>query len=167
MEDKIAGLDAGADAYIVKPFEPQLLMAQMRSLLENRNRNQQAVNLSTETSTINMGALVGKDKILMDKIYEVMESSLSDADLNVTQISAMLGISRTKFYYKIKALTGRTPNEFFKTYKLNRSVEFIREGKYKMSVIADMVGFSSPSHFANSFKKQFGVLPSKYFDHKR
>ena len=167
MEDKIAGLDAGADAYIVKPFEPQLLMAQMRSLLESRNRNQQAVNLSTETSTINMGALVGKDKILMDKIYEVMESSLSDADLNVTQISAMLGISRTKFYYKIKALTGKTPNEFFKTYKLNRSVEFIREGKYKMSVIADMVGFSSPSHFANSFKKQFGVLPSKYFDHKR
>ncbi len=167
MEDKIAGLDAGADAYIVKPFEPLLLMAQMRSLLESRNRNQQAVNLSTETSTINIGTLVGKDKILMDKIFEVMESSLSDADLNVTQISAMLGISRTKFYYKIKALTGKTPNEFFKTYKLNRSVEFIREGKYKMSVIADMVGFSSPSHFANSFKKQFGVLPSKYFDHKR
>lgn len=167
MDDKIRGLDAGADAYIVKPFEPQLLMAQMRSLLENRNRNQQVVNLATETRTMNSNVLVGKDKILMDKIYEVMESSLSDADLNVTQISAMLGISRTKFYYKIKALTGKTPNEFFKTYKLNRSVEFIREGKYKMSVIADMVGFSSPSHFASSFKKQFGVLPSKYFEHKR
>lgn len=167
MEDKIAGLDAGADAYIVKPFEPQLLMAQIRSLLESRNRSQQMVGLATEPGTMNLGTLVGKDKILMDKIYEVMESSLSDADLNVTQISAMLGISRTKFYYKIKALTGKTPNEFFKTYKLNRSVEFIREGKYKMSVIADMVGFSSPSHFANSFKKQFGVLPSKYFDRKR
>ncbi len=164
MNDKIKGLDSGADAYIIKPFEPALLQAQIRSLLESRNRNRQLLNQATEPIKVAGEALIGKDKRLMDKLYEVMENSLSDADLNVTQISAMLGISRTKFYYKIKALTGKTPNEFFKTYKLNRSVELIREGKYKMAVIADMVGFSSPSHFAASFKKQFGVLPSKYFE---
>ena len=73
-------------------------------------------------------------------------------------------ISRTKFFYKVKGLTGMTPTEFFRVYRLNRSVELIKADKYKISSIAEMCGFSSPSHFAVSFKKQFGMLPSEYLN---
>ena len=95
-----------------------------------------------------------------------MEKDLSNPELNIKYISEELCISRTKLYYKLKSLTGKTPGEFFKIYKLNRSVELIKEGKYKISAIADMVGFSSPSHFASSFKKHFGLLPSQYSEHR-
>lgn len=91
-----------------------------------------------------------------------MESELSNSELNITQLTEALKISRTKFYYKVKGLTGENPNVFFKTYKLNRAVELILDGKHNTSEIADMTGFSTLSHFSASFKKQFGVSPSKY-----
>ena len=74
----------------------------------------------------------------------------------------MMKISRTKFYYKVKGLTGETPGVFFKTYKLNRAAQLILEGHHTMSEIADMTGFTSLSHFSRSFKKQFGMSPSEY-----
>ena len=77
-------------------------------------------------------------------------------------MTELLKISRTKFYYKVKGLTGENPSVFFKTYKLNRAAELITEGKHTVSEIADMTGFSTLSHFSKSFKKQFGVSPSEY-----
>ena len=100
----------------------------------------------------------------MNELYSLMEAELANPEINIIKISEQLNISRTKLYYKIKALTGKTPNDFFRLYKLNRSVDLLKENKYKIAIIADMVGFSSPSHYTSSFKKHFGVLPSKYFD---
>ena len=73
-----------------------------------------------------------------------------------------LQISRTKFYNKVKGLTGENPNVFFKTYKLNRAAELLSEGIYNISEVADMTGFATLSHFSASFKKQFRESPSKY-----
>jgi AraC-like DNA-binding protein len=98
----------------------------------------------------------------MDKLYAIMKESLRNGELDIDSVAEKLGVSRSKFYYKVKALTGQTPNEFFTTYKLNYGAELLKKGKYKISAIADMLGFSSPSHFAAQFKKQFGVLPSQY-----
>ena len=91
-----------------------------------------------------------------------MEKELSNSELNITAMTEVMKISRTKFYYKVKGLTGENPNVFFKKYKLNRATELIRCGKYNISEIADMTGFSTPSHFSQSFKKQFGVSPSEF-----
>ena len=71
-------------------------------------------------------------------------------------------MSRSKFFYKIKGLTGESPNAFFKIFKLNRAAEMIRNGDEKLTYIAELTGFCGPSHFASSFKNQFGVLPSEY-----
>ena len=98
----------------------------------------------------------------MDKLFAQMEASLSEEGLDIDTVADSLGIGRTKFYAKVKALTGQTPNGFFNVYKLNRAAELIREGKYKISAIANMVGFNSASHFSTVFKKQFGVLHSQY-----
>ena len=91
-----------------------------------------------------------------------MEKELSNSELNINRMTEVLKISRTKFYYKVKGLTGENPNVFFKTYKLNRAAELLLEGKLNISEIADMTGFSTPSHFSVSFKKQFGVSPRDY-----
>lgn len=98
----------------------------------------------------------------MNELYSLLDSELDNADIDIVEMSAKMRISRTKFYYKIKGLTGEPPSVFFKRYKLNIAAKKLLEGKYNMSEIADMTGFSSLSHFSTSFKHQFGVPPSAY-----
>ena len=93
---------------------------------------------------------------------ELMEKEISNSELDVTGMTERLHMSRTKFYYKVKGLTGENPSVFFKRYKLNRAAQLLKERKYNISEIADMTGFSTLSHFSTSFKKQFGVTPSEY-----
>lgn len=163
-EDQIEGMNAGADAYIVKPFDPNYLKAVITSLLRNRDNVRKALGASTSIEKVEVEeeAISQQDKKLLEKLYAIMEEHLMESELNISEMTVNLGMSRTKLYYKIKGLTGQTPNEFFKTFKLNKAAEMIKEGKYKISAISDMVGFSSPSHFAAAFQKQFGKLPSKY-----
>lgn len=162
MRDQIDSLGAGADAYVVKPFEPEYLMALIKSMIDNRSRVRKMLSTSLSVPSSSKEVLSGQDKSFMDKLYAIMKESLRNGELDIDSVAEKLGVSRSKFYYKVKALTGQTPNEFFTTYKLNYGAELLKKGKYKISAIADMLGFSSPSHFAAQFKKQFGVLPSQY-----
>ena len=103
-----------------------------------------------------------KENFTMKELYNLMEVEMSNSELDIMQLTDMMKISRSKFYYKVKGLTGETPAVFFRSYKLNRAAELIKEGKYNISEVADLTGFSSLSHFSTSFKKQFGVSPSEY-----
>lgn len=161
-DNQIEGLDSGADAYVVKPFAPSYLKALIHSLLENRERVRQILVKSTQTEEVPQDMLSPQDKSLMTELYSIMEKELSNPELDVTRMTEMLHISRTKLYYKIKGLTGMNPSVFFRCYKLNRAAELIKEGKYNISEISYMTGFSTLSHFSTSFKKQFGVNPSEY-----
>ena len=91
-----------------------------------------------------------------------MENERDNPELDITRMAELLKISRTKFYYKVKGLTGKNPSVFFRTYKLNRAAELIKEGTYTISEIADMTGFNTLPHFSTCFKKQFGINPSEY-----
>lgn len=162
VENQVEGLDTGADAYVTKPFEPTYLLALIKSQLKNREKVRSLLNRSTQTDKISPDILSPQDKEFMTELYRLMESELSNPELDVARMTELMKISRTKFYYKVKGLTGQNPSVFFKTYKLNRAAEFLREGKYSVSEIADMTGFSTLSHFSTSFKKQFGAAPSEY-----
>ncbi len=161
-ENQIDGLKSGADAYVVKPFAPSYLMALIHSLLQNREKARQILVKSTQTAEVPQDILLPQDKNLMDEVYSIMEKELSNPELDVSHMTEMLHISRTKLYYKIKGLTGMNPSVFFRCYKLNRAAELIKEGKYNISEISYMTGFNTLSHFSTSFKKQFGVNPSEY-----
>lgn len=115
-----------------------------------------------QTDEIEENVLSPQDNTFMTELYHLMENELSNPELDVARMTELLKISRTKFYYKVKGLTGENPSVFFKTYKLNRAAKLIKEGKYTISEIADMTGFSTLSHFSTSFKKQFGATPSEY-----
>jgi signal transduction histidine kinase/DNA-binding response OmpR family regulator/ligand-binding sensor domain-containing protein len=162
VESQVQGLEAGADAYVTKPFAPDYLLALVKSQLSNREKIRNILSSKTKTDKSVEKILSPRDNALMTELYKLMETELSNSELNINKITDTLKISRTKLYYKIKGLTGINPNTFFKTYKLNRAAELITEGKLNMSEIADMTGFSTLSHFSASFKKQYGVSPSEY-----
>ena len=162
VDDQVEGLGSGADAYVTKPFEPQYLMALLQSQLKNREKIKDILNRATDVENIEDDALSPQDSAFMNELYQLMENELSNSELDVSRMTEMLHISRTKFYYKVKGLTGENPSVFFKRYKLNRAAQLIKERKYNVSEIADMTGFSTLSHFSTSFKKQFGVSPSEY-----
>ena len=162
-ENQVEGLNVGADAYVTKPFEPAVLSALIQSQLKNRERVRKLLTKATTMEDESVEeALSEQDKHFMEELYKLMEEELSNSELDVTRITKMLYISRTKLYYKIKGLTGETPSSFFRTYKLNRAAELLKSGKYTVAEIADKTGFSTQSHFSVVFKKQFGVTPTEY-----
>lgn len=160
--DMVEGLNAGADSYVTKPFDPAYLQALIKSQLSNREKVRNLLAQSTRTDNFGKGVLSPQDEVFMSELYRVMEEELSNAELDTNRLAESLKISRSKFYYKVKGLTGENPGSFFRTYKLNRAAQLISEGRYTLSEIADMTGFSTPSHFTRCFKKQFGVVPSEY-----
>ncbi|MBQ2111667.1 MAG: response regulator, partial [Bacteroidales bacterium] len=162
VEDQVQGLDCGADAYVTKPFEPQYLLALISSQLKNREKLRALLSEATDMDNLEENVLSPQDNAFMSELYQLMEKELSNTELDVARMTEMLHISRTKFYYKVKGLTGENPSVFFKRYKLNRAAQLLGERKYNVSEIADMTGFSTLSHFSTSFKKQFGVSPSEY-----
>ncbi|MDO4496827.1 MAG: response regulator, partial [Bacteroidales bacterium] len=162
VQDQVEGLEAGAIAYVTKPFDPQYLQALIKRLLGTRDQTRKALQESTQTSSLDADALSAQDKIFMTELYRLMEEELDNPDMDINRMTELLHISRSKLYYKIKGLTGENPSSFFKTYKLNRAAELIREGKYNLSEISILTGFSTLSHFSSSFKRHFGVSPSEY-----
>lgn len=162
IENQVEGLNVGADAYVIKPFEPHYLMALIKSLLNNREKTRSLLSRSTQTDKMDENVLSPQDNMFMAELYHLMESEISNPELDVTRMTQLLKVSRTKFYYKVKGLTEENPSVFFKTYKLNRAAELLKEGKYTISEIADMTGFNTLSHFSKSFKQQFGIPPSEY-----
>ena len=162
VENQVEGLGKGADAYVTKPFQPAYLLALVKSLLENRENVRRQLGEVTTTEAIEPEVLSPRDAAFMKELYALMEKELDNTDLDITRITELMHISRTKFYYKVKGLTGDNPSVFFKRYKLNRAADLLKEGKYNMSEIAWMTGFNTLSHFSTSFKKQFGVPPSEY-----
>jgi len=162
VDDQVEGMNVGANAYVTKPFNPSYLTALINSQLRNRDNTRKILSETTQTESLSEEVLSPQDKLFMNRLYELMEKELSNPELNILRMTEYLGISRTKFYYKLKGLTGENPTTLFKNYKLNRAAELLRKGNYTIAEIADRTGFSTSSHFAASFKKKFGILPSKY-----
>ena len=102
------------------------------------------------------------DRKFLDKLYKYIEDNIPNDDININILSRELGYSRANFYRKIKALTGATPNDLLKTYRLNRAAELILTREYTLGEISEMTGFGTQSHFSNLFKKHFGISPKEY-----
>jgi len=165
MDQQIDGLRLGAVAYITKPFDPSYLRALVESQLHSVETLRKRLGESTETDALSEAVadtLSEQDRKFMDELYALMEKRSAEMELNVQTICKDLLISQSKFNYKLKELTGETPGAFFRRYKLNKAVQMLRGGKYNVSEIAMLTGFSTAAHFSVAFKKQFGVSPSEY-----
>ncbi len=162
VSSQVEGLEKGADAYVTKPFDPAYLTALAGSILDNREKLRRQLGKVSSPSEVEDTRMSPQDKAFMKELYRLMDAGLSNPELDVSLLSEKLRISRSKFYYKVKGLTGENPGEFFRRYKLNKAAGLLLKGKYNISEVADQTGFSSLSYFSSCFKKQFGVPPSEY-----
>lgn len=160
-ESKLEGLTAGADDYITKPFNLDILKVKIRNVIETRRRNQKAFQqqIQIEPSKITVSSL---DEKLIRKALDYTEQHMSDPDFSVEELSRELGMSRVHLYKKLSSLTGKTPIEFIRIIRLKRAAQLLQESQLTVSEIAYEVGFNNPKYFRKYFKDEFGVLPSLY-----
>ena len=166
-EDQIKGYDQGADIYITKPFNPNILISIVNQMIARLNKQQALLIQSCgsieskemEDPQIELSPL---DEKFLNKLYKYIEDNIANSEINVNLLGRELGYSRTNFYRKIKALTNVTPNDLLKAYRLNRAAELILKREYTLGEISEMTGFGTQSHFSSLFKKHFGVSPKDY-----
>lgn len=156
---KIEGLTLGADDYITKPFNMDVLRLRMKRFLELAAKGATRTLIDPEPTEIKITPL---DEKLMEKAMDYVSENIDNSDLTVEQLSDYLGMSRVRLYKKIKQLTGKTPIEFIRIIRLKRAAQMLRESQLNVSEIAYRTGFNSPKLFSKYFKEEFGILPSHY-----
>jgi AraC-like DNA-binding protein len=161
IESQISGLKSGADDYITKPFNSQILIEKINNLILSRERLWERFNKQV---VFDPGELTPNslDIKLLNKVKEVVEIHLSNPDLDVSLFAREVGMSKSILYEKLKSLTGKTINEFISSIRLKKAAELILAGELNLSEISMEVGYLDPNYFSKSFKKHFGVVPSKF-----
>ena len=156
--DRVKGIDSGADVYLNKPFNMNILKSHLNQLINSRqilfNKYYNGVSENELKNTTSI------DKQFITNILEYVHENINDPALNVENLADELLISRSKLYRKIKALTGLTANEFIKKIRLEKAKQFLENSDYSISEVSFKVGFSSPSYFTKCYKMQFGILPT-------
>jgi AraC-like DNA-binding protein len=151
----------GADAYVTKPFNSQLLKATAQNLLDNRRKLQE--RFSQEAMVISKDiAVSSEDEKFFERMQKVLDAHLTQPDFSAEMFSAEMGVSRMQLYRKLKALTSQTPSEFIRSQRLKLAVSLLRSNKISISEIGYTVGFNDPSYFTKCFKQEFGCSPSHF-----
>lgn len=163
MQAKIQGLELGADAYIEKPFSPQHLQVQIANLLSNRNKIKEHF-ANSPLIHIKSIAYSKADEGFLEKLNCAIYKHLQNIDLDVEQLADEMNMSRPTLYRKIKAISDLTPSELIQITRLKKAAELLAEGHYRISEVAELVGYNSQSNFGRNFLKQFGMSPSEFFN---
>lgn len=160
IENRIEGLENGADAYMVKPFDTKLLTLRLKQLVTSRQLifDKYFAAISGNQDTVNTTSV---DRNFIEKLLSYVNENISNSDLNVEELAAHLSLSRSQLYRKVKALTGETVNEFIRKIRLERAKQILEQGHANISEASYAVGFTSPSYFSKCFKAHFGVLPKQ------
>ena len=158
----IAGLDKGADAYITKPFDEDVLLKQIENILKQRQRIRENFSKQfTSESTLEVGSL---DSFFLNRVKSVIEKQVSKEDFGIDTLTKELMISRSQLHRKIKSLSGMTTSDFVNMVKVKKAVELIKNENLTFSEVAFRLGFSSQSYFTRCFKKVYNTTPKAYFD---
>jgi signal transduction histidine kinase/ligand-binding sensor domain-containing protein/DNA-binding response OmpR family regulator len=165
-EDQLKGLRSGANDYLTKPFNFQILNARIENLL-NLNKTLKDTYSKQIHLVGNQIETESAELKLINMVMKYVEEKLSDCDLSVEELSKFVGMSRASLYYKLIELTGLPPTEYIRTIKLDKAASLIETSDLNVSQIAYMTGFATPSYFSKMFKGKFGMSPSEYLNLKR
>ncbi len=164
-DKRLKGTQAGADAYLTKPFDTQLLISTCRQLIEQRDlvRRQAAESQDTQPATAPPEIIVEeRDRKLLDAMNAWLYNHISDPMLSVDNMAEAMGYRRSVFFKKVKALTGQTPTDYIKTLRMNRAAELLQKETITVAEVCYKVGISDPHYFTKVFKQKFGISPKKY-----
>ena len=161
IQSKIEGLELGADAYIEKPFSVEYLLANISSLIHNREKLRQTFAKSPFVAANTM-ALTKADEEFIWKLNDIIQANLHNPEFSMEDMADALKMSRSSFYRKIKGVLDLSPNEYLRLERLKQAAQLLKEGKSRVNEICYTVGFNSPSYFSKCFLKQVGVLPKDF-----
>jgi signal transduction histidine kinase/ligand-binding sensor domain-containing protein/DNA-binding response OmpR family regulator len=166
MESKLAGMKAGADDYITKPFSSAFLHARIENLMNLRKQLQQFYRSQILSPRPDFALppleIRSQEELFMQNLIKLMNENLDNFDLNIDFLASELGMSRTVFFNKLKSLTGFSPVEFVREVRFERAAEYIRDTQLTVSEISYRVGIEDPRYFSRCFKQKFGTTPSEY-----
>lgn len=165
-EQKIQGFEFGADDYITKPFNFEILQSRIRNLIHQRQLFQQHFqkHLTVKASEVQITSL---DEKFIKSAVDTVERNIANADFSVEELSRLMGMSRVLLYKKLLSLTGKSPIEFIRSIRLQRAAQLLEKSQCTVSEIAYQVGFNNPKYFAKYFKEEYHILPSAYAASKK
>lgn len=163
IEDRIEGLQVGADSYIPKPFHPEHLFIRIEKLIKTREQARKRFANLAEVELGQLSTGIGeKDDEFFGKITACIQRHLSDAEFTADVISDEIGMSKASLYKKVKALTNQTPHGLIKQYRLRRAADLLRDGTMSVSEVIYETGFNSRSYFYKSFNEMFHCHPKDF-----
>jgi len=158
----INSLEVGADAYIPKPFKPDLLFSRIYNLIRSREKLHEYYIKKLKRGFLSESRSLSKDEEFLFRVNEMICENLKDPSFSISYLHQNLGMSRTVFYNKVKSLTNFSPVELIQQIRLKRAAELLSTTEYKVFEAMMEVGFNDEKHFRQIFIKQFGILPSEY-----
>ena len=160
-EGRTEGYKAGADAYIAKPFDMEVLLARISNLLEKQEKRKQdfSHSISLDPKTVTDST---PDEAFLNEVIGHIEKNIDNSEYTIDSLAGDVVMSRMSFYRKMKSLTGQTPADFIRTVRLKTAAKLLKEGNCNVSEACYRTGFASPQNFSKHFKEMFGVLPSQY-----
>ncbi len=161
IQAKVEGMEAGADAYIEKPFSKDYLLACVANLLSSRTSLKEAFTQSPHVK-VNTMAVTKQDEEFLKKLTEMIDENMKNPNFSIDDMAETFFMSRSSFYRKIKGIVGVSPNEFLRLQRLKKAARLLKEEGAFVNEVCYMVGFNSPSYFSKCFYKQFGILPKEY-----
>ena len=160
-KDQMDALKSGADDYITKPFSMAVLIAKIQNILRTYHRVHDKATKSMEIAPekISYNAM---DEELLKKAISIVERNIDNSDFSTEEFASEMNMSRSNLHLKLKALTGESALDFIRKIRFKEACRLLKDGRYSISEISDMVGFNTPSYFATCFKKYMGCLPTEY-----
>jgi YesN/AraC family two-component response regulator len=163
---QIESLDAGADAFIAKPFSEELLIAHIRRVLTNLKQRKMA-ETEAGNSLDNFDEVEPNDNMLVDKAIRIIEQNMMKNDFGVDKLASDLNMSRTSLYRKLKFVTGQSATEFIRYIRLKKALNLMESGNLSIEDVSLSVGFNSHSYFSHCFRQHFGKTPSEFLMDKK
>ena len=162
-EDQLEGLQTGADAYILKPFNMDILRRTIINLLTmRRTLKNKFTGKERQEEKVEQKKIQTPDDALMQRVMEVINENIGDSDLSVDMIAQKVGISRVHLHRKMKELTNQTPHSFIRNIRLQQAAKLLKDGKQSITDVMYACGFSNSASFSTMFKNLFGCSPREY-----
>jgi YesN/AraC family two-component response regulator len=160
-EQQLKGLETGANDYITKPFNFEVLNAKIKSLLELKSTMQSTYTKQIKLVTPEI-SMESADEKLLQEIVSYLEKNITNPQLSVEGLSKQVNMSRSTLYTRLLQLTGETPVEYIRSFRLDKAATLLEKSNMTIAEVAYQVGFTTPNYFARSFKSKFNMLPSEY-----
>ncbi len=159
-QNKVTGLSKGADAYITKPFEDEILLSYIYNLLSQRQQLHEY--FLSQNNEVPNSQLNGLDNYFLSKVNAVIENNMDNEELDVEMMMQEVGFSRSQLHRKLKQITNHSVTEYIRNYRLKRAIELMKTNEFNIDEISFKVGFNTHSYFTRCFKKKYGVSPKEY-----